>query len=34
MLILDTNAILRYILQDNQTMADEVEQQLQNYLKK
>ena len=28
MVILDTNAILRYILQDNQTMADEVEQQL------
>jgi predicted nucleic-acid-binding protein len=28
MVILDTNAILRYVLQDNQTMADEVEQQL------
>jgi len=28
MLLLDTNAILRYILQDNQTMADSVEQQL------
>ena len=25
MVILDTNAILRYILQDNQTMAEEVE---------
>jgi len=28
MVIFDTNAILRYILQDNQTMADEVELQL------
>ncbi|MDR0941213.1 MAG: PIN domain-containing protein [Bacteroidales bacterium] len=28
MLLLDTNAILRYILQDNQTMADSVEEQL------
>ena len=28
MLILDTNAILRYVLQDNQEMADSVEQQL------
>jgi predicted nucleic-acid-binding protein len=28
MVIFDTNAILRYILQDNQAMADEVEQQL------
>ena len=28
MVILDTNAILRYILQDNQTMADEVELKL------
>ena len=30
MLLLDTNAILRYVLQDNQTMADSVEQQLSN----
>jgi predicted nucleic-acid-binding protein len=28
MVVFDTNAILRYILQDNQVMADEVEQQL------
>jgi len=28
MVIFDTNAILRYILQDNQSMADEVEQKL------
>ena len=28
MLLLDTNAILRYVLQDNQIMADEVERQL------
>jgi predicted nucleic-acid-binding protein len=28
MVILDTNAILRYVLQDNLTMADEVELQL------
>jgi predicted nucleic-acid-binding protein len=28
MVIFDANAILRYILQDNQAMADEVEQQL------
>ena len=30
MLLLDTNAILRYILQDNQEMADRVELQLSN----
>ena len=28
MVIFDTNAVLRYILQDNQEMADSVEQQL------
>jgi len=28
MVIFDTNAILRYVLQDHQAMADEVEQQL------
>jgi len=28
MVIFDTNAILRFILQDNQVMADEVEQQM------
>ena len=30
MLLFDTNAILRYILQDNKEMADSVEQQLSN----
>ena len=30
MVLFDTNAILRYILQDNQEMADSVEQQLSN----
>jgi len=30
MLLLDTNAILRYLLQDNQAMADSVEAQLSN----
>jgi len=30
MVLFDTNAILRYVLQDNQEMADSVEQQLSN----
>ena len=30
MVLFDTNAILRYVLQDNQEMADRVEQQLSN----
>jgi predicted nucleic-acid-binding protein len=30
MLLLDTNAILRYILQDNQTMADSVDDLISN----
>ena len=32
MVLFDTNAVLRYVLQDNQEMADRVEQQLSNNL--